>query len=399
MTRLFVFLSILFSFWANAKEQMQINHFTGTWEAAKLKAKTENKFILLDCYIRNCGWCKVMDKEVFTDENVIQEINAHFIFVGHDMELDSDGQRLSMKYHIRAYPTYMFFSPQGKWVYTREGYQPVADFLQTLKNAQDEKTQIIFPGYSDEMDPGFPPLYKMWFDTLAWQIPQPKVDELNGEMLAYLDNSKNLYGEVAWAMMWVIPNLNEKYSTWIYEHADTLRHLYGPAMVMKKILNLVGMQTKQAIDSSAPQLFYDALAKAKKYGRSDSSEICFQISIYYFTAKHELNQLAKLMKQVTDTTKNMASYADLFNNIAWQIYDQCNDTLAQKQACASMEKICALKEDCNNEDTYAHLLFKLKRYDEAEVETKKAIKIGKKQKEDVQSSEALLADIRKMKKK
>ena len=41
-----------------------------SWEQVLTKAKTENKFIFVDCYATWCGPCKVMDKDVYPNDTV-----------------------------------------------------------------------------------------------------------------------------------------------------------------------------------------------------------------------------------------------------------------------------------------------------------------------------------------
>jgi thioredoxin-related protein len=58
-----------------------------TWtEAAELN-KTQPKKLLVDVYTDWCGWCKVMDKQTFTNDTVIDYLNKHFYCVKLDAEM------------------------------------------------------------------------------------------------------------------------------------------------------------------------------------------------------------------------------------------------------------------------------------------------------------------------
>lgn len=55
-----------------------------TWldyEMGYNKAVRENKIILVDVYTDWCGWCKVMDRETYTNAEVIKTVNTHFVTV------------------------------------------------------------------------------------------------------------------------------------------------------------------------------------------------------------------------------------------------------------------------------------------------------------------------------
>ncbi len=50
------------------------------------KMQIGDKKVMIDMYTSWCGWCKVMDKKTFTDPNVIQYLNDHFVMVKFNAE-------------------------------------------------------------------------------------------------------------------------------------------------------------------------------------------------------------------------------------------------------------------------------------------------------------------------
>ena len=52
-----------------------------SWEQVKQKAKTENKFIFVDCYATWCAPCKMMDKYVYQNDTVGEFVKDKFIYV------------------------------------------------------------------------------------------------------------------------------------------------------------------------------------------------------------------------------------------------------------------------------------------------------------------------------
>jgi thioredoxin-related protein len=80
-----VFLS-LFSLKTYA--QNKINWLT--LEQAYAKTKIAPKKVIIDVYTGWCGWCKVMDKNTFTNASVIKYINENYYAVKLDAESTKD---------------------------------------------------------------------------------------------------------------------------------------------------------------------------------------------------------------------------------------------------------------------------------------------------------------------
>jgi len=57
-----------------------------TLEEAVEANKTNKKKFAIDVYTSWCHWCKVMDKETFTDPAVIKYMNEHFYAIKFDGE-------------------------------------------------------------------------------------------------------------------------------------------------------------------------------------------------------------------------------------------------------------------------------------------------------------------------
>lgn len=157
----FAFLAVLLSCNANTSgEKTSSAADTAiqwmTFEEAVQKAKTDKnpKNIFIDFYTHWCGWCKVMDKQTFTDPNVIKYMNKYFYPVKFNAEqkepVNFNGREYTFVaegrngYHQLAaeimqgqlsYPTFVFLTPDFKIITPISGFvkpeefEPIVNFL------------------------------------------------------------------------------------------------------------------------------------------------------------------------------------------------------------------------------------------------------------------------------
>ena len=100
-------------------------------EALKL-AKKEKKNIFLDAYASWCGPCKMLKRNVFSQQPVGEFFNKNFINLAIDME-EGEGPELAQKYRIQAYPTLLFINEKGEVVGTTVGYHNETELISVAK--------------------------------------------------------------------------------------------------------------------------------------------------------------------------------------------------------------------------------------------------------------------------
>jgi thioredoxin-related protein len=154
MKKTIMALILLLPFFIRAQQQEKGIQWTRelSWDRVKQKAKAENKYIFLDCYTTWCVPCKRMDEEVYVDDSVGKYMNEKFINVkvqmnktkNDDEEIISwykDASSIQYEYRVTAYPTYLFFKPDGQIVHRDGAYAGPAKFLELVAKAFDSKAQ------------------------------------------------------------------------------------------------------------------------------------------------------------------------------------------------------------------------------------------------------------------
>jgi thiol-disulfide isomerase/thioredoxin len=125
-----IILSIVFI----NKTSAQIKFEHGSWTEIKAKAKAEHKLIFLDAYTKWCGSCKMLVKNVFSNDTVAKFYNSTFVNASIDMET-VEGKELAKQYNVIVYPTLLFIDGNGELVHRGVGAKPSVRFLQLGKDA------------------------------------------------------------------------------------------------------------------------------------------------------------------------------------------------------------------------------------------------------------------------
>ena len=109
--------------------------WTHDYDKALEQAKQEKKLLMVDVYTDWCGWCKKLDRDVYSNKAVEERLGKDFIAVKVNAEKDAKGPSLARKFGTHGYPHIVFVKADGAKIYEIGGYQPVDDFLKSLDEA------------------------------------------------------------------------------------------------------------------------------------------------------------------------------------------------------------------------------------------------------------------------
>ena len=118
-----------------------------TFEQAIEKSKTEKRKIFIDVYTDWCGWCKVMDKNTFSDPKVAKLLNEKFyavkfnaeqreeiLFKGTSFKFIQNGNSgyhqlaASLLNNQLSYPTVVFLDEEFNMLQPLPGYRQAPEF-------------------------------------------------------------------------------------------------------------------------------------------------------------------------------------------------------------------------------------------------------------------------------
>jgi len=103
-----------------------------SYDLAKNLAKKEHKLVMVDLSLSECPPCRYLASKVYTDKNVANYINTHFIPVFYLADRDMVPVEIQ-NYFTGSTPTILFIKPSGELFYRMIGARPPQGFLQILK--------------------------------------------------------------------------------------------------------------------------------------------------------------------------------------------------------------------------------------------------------------------------
>ena len=117
-----------------------------SYEQAQKEAQSKNRLLLMDFTGSDwCGWCIMLDKEVFSKPEFKEYANKNLVLLELDFprskrmppEITAQNERLMLKYGIQGFPTVVVFDSEGKPLgalgYQQGGPQAFIAELEKLK--------------------------------------------------------------------------------------------------------------------------------------------------------------------------------------------------------------------------------------------------------------------------
>ncbi len=358
------------------------------WTEILALAKSQNKLIFMDAYTTWCGPCKWMAANMFTKDTLADYYNREFLCVHFDME-KGEGLQLAQLYQVRAYPTLLFINANGEMVHMRVGApQKTEEYLDMGKIAQtpgERFTEYQEKYREGDRDPGFMMKYLERLQGAYMPINEPLKQYFASQNEADLLNRDN------WKMINLFVNdMDSPEFGYLLKHQGEYAKRYTRDSVSSKIFT-VYMQALTTI--SRGRTFttesYDKLKqKIRDSGYSDAEKVIFSGDLNLYQMKSEQDKFTALA--VSGLNKYYGGDYAMLNRMAWYFFQVTTDPKNLETAAGWAIKSISLKSTPENNDTYANLMFKLGKKEEAIIYEKIAIDLAKQEKADLTEYEANL---------
>lgn len=378
-------LLLIVSLWCWASiitnaQQTGIKFEKADWASLLDEAQSSGELIFVDAYTTWCGPCIMMSRDIFTDQSVGRFYNGHFINTKIDMEA-GEGVQLARKYKVEAYPTLLFINGKGEVVHRTTGYQDINDFIALGKTA-------ISPDYNlKAMNARYAKGDRA--EDFMLQLILTKYNAMDGEHLAvaeeYLSEQKD------WS---TLPNMqlifgltedpDSEWFEYMLSHRTAFETLFGKDKVAAKLQNLFLEKAFEKGNNSLAEV--DAFYEKAYPELAPKLSANFRMN-YYRTA----GDLEAFAKAAVDYLENHPSDdPNELNNIAWEFFESIGDKKLLGKALKWAERSVQLDKKYYNQDTLAHLCYKLGKRSKAGKAAVAAIELAKLEGVDYRVTQDLL---------
>lgn len=94
-------------------------------------AKANRTTVVVDVYTDWCGWCKRMDRDIYTHPQIIS-LSNRYVFLKLNAEDGSQGARFAQKNNVEGYPTTVIIDENGRYLRSVPGYPPSVQSFATF---------------------------------------------------------------------------------------------------------------------------------------------------------------------------------------------------------------------------------------------------------------------------
>ena len=112
--------------------QAQVRFETASTDAVREMAVKQGKLVFIDLYAPWCPPCRMMDKQVFSREDVGRFMEERLVAAKYDTDKPT-GKELLKRYGNDAIPLYLIFDTKGELLGRIQGATPADEFMAAIR--------------------------------------------------------------------------------------------------------------------------------------------------------------------------------------------------------------------------------------------------------------------------
>ncbi|WP_345231618.1 thioredoxin family protein [Olivibacter ginsenosidimutans] len=387
MKNLFVLLLMLPLLVVAQEEGAHFEHGLN-WQQVKEKAKKENKYLFVDCFTTWCGPCKYMTSTIFPQEKVGTFMNKNFVNLKIQMDKTkddseevkswyADADAIAKEYSVKAYPTYLIFAPNGDIVHRMVGSDEADSFIARLGESLDPDKQyytLLRKYEAGNKEPEFLRRVALAANSSYDQATASKISEeyLNTQQDLFTKENLEFLGEFTRSStskgFQLMLNEPEKVDAVLGKGkaADKVASI----ILREEVFSKVNPKTTTNLDS------FKTVIK-EKYPKINVDKQLAMAEIQLMQYRKDWNAFQPAIRSYMQQYGSEVKPEQL-NSFAWAVFENCEDPDCVVEALAWSKRSIDETEEKSPAflDTYANLLYKTGKTDEALVWQQKAVDLA-----------------------
>ncbi len=105
-------------------------------------ARDGDRYVLVDLYAEWCGWCKVLEREVFTSPE-FRQVTRDMVLLRVDVDDGGEGSELQARYEAYSLPTTLILDADMVKVGEVRGYSPTPKFVAAIRAELQEFESML----------------------------------------------------------------------------------------------------------------------------------------------------------------------------------------------------------------------------------------------------------------
>lgn len=383
-----------------------------SWAEVKAKAKLQSKYIFMDVYATWCGPCKEMDKSVYPSQNLGEYMNDKLISVKVQMDQSKndaevikswylDAKQIINEYSVTILPTILVFSPEGKLINRSSGYMNENQLFKMVRESL-EKKKPFYEKLEQFKKGKLTPSEMKDLVILARSFEEMEIAQMiadryiNDYLLKLSDQELFKKDNLKFIGDWLGNHTGKAFQLFT-KQSERINAIIGNYQAQKVIMNFISKNYFPPTDTWKTKVpNWDSIETVviPKFGALGKEKVYEQRMIYFMEIKDWKNYgrwYEKYLQKYLANTNYDPNY------LSWALFEHVDDLNVLTFASDVVMKYALEEFDSNSfeaYDTFANLLYKIGRREEAIKWEERALKLSNNNQEIVKTLDKMKNNIK-----
>ena len=348
-------LIVLLFLTAMCSAQSTIHFDNSGYQSVLQRSKSEHKPIFYFLYADWCLHCTKMKNEVFNDTVVAHFMNDNFICAWQNIE-KGEGPFFKQKFHITAFPCFLFLEQNGTVLYNFNGEFQPTDFISETKTALNPEKQLPYLEKQFYEEPTSAEKCLIFLVTLKKGSERTVLNPIAQKYLA-TQSEEQLLSEMNWKIIANgVSDIASRPFQFVLRHQKEFAAVASAKRVQKKIVNIVSELLQPFTENLDTINYQKKRSIAQTIGLQKTDSLIFRYDL--LVAERTKNWSTYKIITSQSVEKHAFKDAQVLKEIAQQYVLHVDDVTSLKLAVKWAERALELNETYDTEIVLAKLFQK-----------------------------------------